>query len=229
MSARTAETTILVASRVDLPLQSTAVIAATAMHRSYLLRLLPWCNRAPVQNCSICRCASATVCAACRCSSALALLRVDPNAVFAALNRVLGKHRWAVTGHGDEADALPKAGCRYARTRKSVLRRGRVLEIIRPVSLTLYETLYDPPCRVRLQLRWRIHSLDTGSLLHLVLSYQLNGAAALRARTLALVDTAGFAEYFSPTAGTGHGAPQFSWTAALTIDLAYSESSSASA
>ena len=104
------------------------------------------------------------------------------HAVFAALNRVLGKHRWAVTGHGDEADALPKAGCRYARTRKSVLRRGRVLEIIRPVSLTLYETLYDPPCRVRLQLRWRIHSLDTGSLLHLVLSYQLNGAAALRAR-----------------------------------------------
>ena len=104
------------------------------------------------------------------------------HAVFAALNRVLGKHRWAVTGQSDETEAWPKAGCRYARTRKSVLRRGRVLEIIRPVSLTLYETLYDPPCRVRLQLRWRIHSLDTGSLLHLVLSYQLNGAAALRAR-----------------------------------------------
>jgi hypothetical protein len=54
-------------------------------------------------------------------------------------------------------------------------------------------------------------------------------AAELRARTLGLVDTAGFAEYFSPTAGTGHGAPEFSWTAALTIDLAYSASSSASA
>ena len=39
-------------------------------------------------------------------------------------------------------------------------------------------------------------------------------------RTLALVDERGFAEYFSPTDGTGHGAPEFSWTAALTIDLA---------
>ena len=44
-------------------------------------------------------------------------------------------------------------------------------------------------------------------------------AAELRDRTLALVDEHGFAEYFSPTDGTGHGAPEFSWTAALTIDL----------
>jgi hypothetical protein len=103
-------------------------------------------------------------------------------AVFMALNRVLGKHRWAVTGHVDGDEALPKAGCRYARNRRSVLRRGRVLEIIRPVSLTLHETLYDPPCRVRLQLRFRVHSLATESQLHLVLSYQLNGAASMRGR-----------------------------------------------
>jgi hypothetical protein len=45
-------------------------------------------------------------------------------------------------------------------------------------------------------------------------------AADLRERTLALVDEHGFAEYFSPTTGTPHGAPEFSWTAALTIDLA---------
>jgi hypothetical protein len=51
----------------------------------------------------------------------------------------------------------------------------------------------------------------------------------LRARTLALVEAEGFAEYFSPTAGTGHGAPEFSWTAALTVDLAYETSSSRSA
>jgi hypothetical protein len=104
------------------------------------------------------------------------------HAVFAALNRVLGKHRWGVTGRIEETNPLPKVGCRYARTRKSVLRRGRVLEVIRPVSLTLYETLYDPPCRVRLQLRWRVHSARDESLLHLVLSYQLNGAATLRGR-----------------------------------------------
>lgn len=44
-------------------------------------------------------------------------------------------------------------------------------------------------------------------------------AADLRARTVALVDEHGFSEYFSPTTGTGHGAPEFSWTAALTVDL----------
>jgi hypothetical protein len=104
------------------------------------------------------------------------------HAVFMALNRVLGKHRWALTGQLDEANVLPKAGCRYARNRKSVMRRGRVLEVIRPVSLTLHETLYDPPCRVRLQLRFRVHSLAAESLLHLVLRYQLNGAASMRSR-----------------------------------------------
>ena len=45
-------------------------------------------------------------------------------------------------------------------------------------------------------------------------------AAELRRRTLALVDEHGFAEYFSPLTGDGHGAPEFSWTAALTVDLA---------
>jgi hypothetical protein len=43
----------------------------------------------------------------------------------------------------------------------------------------------------------------------------------LRERTLRMVATGGFAEYFSPTTGVGHGAPEFSWTAALAIDLAY--------
>jgi hypothetical protein len=54
-------------------------------------------------------------------------------------------------------------------------------------------------------------------------------AADLRARTLQMVEAAGFAEYFSPTAGTGHGAPEFSWTAALTIDLAQDASSARNA
>ncbi len=46
-------------------------------------------------------------------------------------------------------------------------------------------------------------------------------AAELRDRTLALVTEHAFAEYFSPRTGTGHGAPEFSWTAALAIDLAH--------
>ena len=45
-------------------------------------------------------------------------------------------------------------------------------------------------------------------------------ANELRRRTLALVDEHGFSEYFSPLTGDGHGADEFSWTAALTIDLA---------
>jgi hypothetical protein len=101
--------------------------------------------------------------------------------VFAALNKVLAKHRWG-SGDPGEEQYQARIGCRYERQSRSVLRRGRVLEVIRPLSLTLYETLHDPPCRVRLQLRWRLHPLESGSLLRLVLRYQLNGAATLRQR-----------------------------------------------
>jgi hypothetical protein len=45
-------------------------------------------------------------------------------------------------------------------------------------------------------------------------------ARELRDRTLELVDQHGFAEYFSALDGSAHGTPEFSWTAALTIDLA---------
>lgn len=48
---------------------------------------------------------------------------------------------------------------------------------------------------------------------------RLELAEALRRRTLDLVEEAGFSEYFSPLAGTGYGAGDFSWTAALVIDL----------
>jgi hypothetical protein len=44
-------------------------------------------------------------------------------------------------------------------------------------------------------------------------------AEELRHRSLALIERAGFFEYFSPFDGEGFGAPNFSWTAALTIDL----------
>ncbi len=44
-------------------------------------------------------------------------------------------------------------------------------------------------------------------------------ADELRSRTLALVERAGFSEYFSPLTGAGFGAGDFSWTAALFIDL----------
>lgn len=44
-------------------------------------------------------------------------------------------------------------------------------------------------------------------------------ADELRLGTLDLVDHTGFYEYFSPVTGRGFGADEFSWTAALVIDL----------
>jgi hypothetical protein len=44
-------------------------------------------------------------------------------------------------------------------------------------------------------------------------------AAALRESTLEMVARSGSAEYFDPLTGEAAGAPNFSWTAALTIDL----------
>jgi len=44
-------------------------------------------------------------------------------------------------------------------------------------------------------------------------------ATALAESTLEMVEKAGFYEYFSPLTGAPEGAPNFSWTAALTIDL----------
>jgi len=44
-------------------------------------------------------------------------------------------------------------------------------------------------------------------------------AAALTESTLEMVDRGGFAEYFNPLTGEAAGGDDFSWTAALTIDL----------
>jgi glycogen debranching enzyme len=47
----------------------------------------------------------------------------------------------------------------------------------------------------------------------------LKEAQDLKRHTIKMVGGAGFFEYFSPLDGSGKGAPNFSWTAALTIDL----------
>ena len=102
--------------------------------------------------------------------------------VFSALIASLARHRWAEGARPGARPRMPRVGCRYANERGSVLRRGRVLECRKPVSLTLYETLFDTPCRVRLRLRWRVEPRDSGSLLLLDLSYELNAAASCRRR-----------------------------------------------
>ena len=102
--------------------------------------------------------------------------------VFAALLRSLARRRWGEGEYFNAAPCVPRVGCHYMNQRGSVLRRGRVLECLRPVSLTLYETLIDSPCCVQLRLRWRLEPVATGSLLRLGVGYDLNGAASLRRR-----------------------------------------------
>lgn len=100
---------------------------------------------------------------------------------FTALVDVVAKGRWGgsalVLG-----TALPNPGRCYEAQRGKVLRRGRVLACLRPVSMTLQETLLDPPCCVSLRLHWRIEPKDEGACVLLDARYSLNGAAALRRR-----------------------------------------------
>lgn len=100
---------------------------------------------------------------------------------FAALVDVVAKGRW-----GGRALVLgttvPQAGCEYAQQRGKVLRRGKVLACLRPVSITLEETLLDPPCCVKLRLHWRIEPTAEGACVLLQARYSLNGAATLRRR-----------------------------------------------
>ena len=100
---------------------------------------------------------------------------------FTALVDVVAKGRWG----GSElllGTALPAPGRRYEAQRGKVLRRGRVLACLRPVSMTLQETLLDPPCCVNLRLHWRIEPKDEGACVLLDARYSLNGAAAFRRR-----------------------------------------------
>ena len=100
---------------------------------------------------------------------------------FAALIEVVARGRWG--GAGVVSDALlPRPGCQYAQQRGKVLRRGKVLECLRPVSVTLQETLLDPPCCVKLRLHWRLEPLESGAHVLLDVRYTLNGAATLRRR-----------------------------------------------
>lgn len=102
--------------------------------------------------------------------------------VFASVLQVLARRRWAAEPWFDGADPNPPVGRRYVYRNGSLLRRGRVVECLRPVLLTLYESLIDPPCRVRLRLRWRLEPLDTRTSVLLDARYELNGPAYLNRR-----------------------------------------------
>lgn len=99
--------------------------------------------------------------------------------VFGALGRTLSFRRW---GPLDDmlAAARPEAGLRYRCAFGSVSRVGRIVEVTRPVGLTLKEVLHDPPCRVSLTLRCRVEPVSSGSRLRLNACYRLNRAAWFR-------------------------------------------------
>jgi hypothetical protein len=106
-------------------------------------------------------------------------LEVPITSVFSALIDVVARGRWGTARIVVDAPQ-PRPGCEYAQQRRTVLRRGKVLECLRPVKLTLEETLLDRPCRVQLRLKWRLEPLETSSCVLLEATYTLNGAAALR-------------------------------------------------
>jgi hypothetical protein len=108
-------------------------------------------------------------------------LEAPITSVFSALIDVAARGRWGAARIVLDAPQ-PRPGCEYAQQRRSVLRRGRVLECLRPVKLTLEETLLDRPCRVQLRLKWRLEPLETSSCVLLEASYSLNGAASFRRR-----------------------------------------------
>jgi hypothetical protein len=101
--------------------------------------------------------------------------------VFSAMIDVVARGRWG-GGAIVPGTPQPRAGCQYAQQRGKVFRRGKVLECLRPVSMTLQETLLDPPCCVTLRLHWRLEPLETGSCVLLDARFSLNGAASLRRR-----------------------------------------------
>ena len=102
--------------------------------------------------------------------------------LFVALAQTLAFRRWGLIVDDGEPRAVPARGCHYSRQAGSALRTGRVVEIIRPVAITLKEVLDDPPCRVGLNIRWRIEPLDPGCRIRLHVEYRLNRAAMLRPR-----------------------------------------------
>lgn len=102
--------------------------------------------------------------------------------VFAVLLRVLGRSRWAAAECLDAPGQLPPPGRVYATRRSSVTTRGRVVECLPPVALTLYETVIRPPGRVHLRLRWRLEPSDPGCLVLLEAGYRLGGVAHLNRR-----------------------------------------------
>lgn len=109
-------------------------------------------------------------------------LAAPTTAAYAALLAAAGKRRWRSTAELLGTLGSPLKGIEYAYRRGSLLRRGRVLEALPPVALSLRESLDDPPCKVAVRLRFRVEPVADGTALRVELRYELNPAATLNAR-----------------------------------------------
>ena len=103
-------------------------------------------------------------------------------AVFAALLGALARGRWAVAAAPEELKALPRTGFEYSARSNGRLRRGQVVECLRPVSIVLFETLQRSPSFVRVQQRWRVQPLSSDTRLSCDLRATLNHVANLHKR-----------------------------------------------
>jgi hypothetical protein len=101
------------------------------------------------------------------------------SAVFPALCRTLAFRRWQA-GSGLDGSEVPRQTMSYRYQTGSVRRSGRVVEVVRPLAITLKEVLNDPPCRVILTMRWRVEPAASGCTVRLAASYRLDRAAVLR-------------------------------------------------
>lgn len=107
-------------------------------------------------------------------------VRASAGDVFAALVRTLGFRRW--TPAAGRPGFVPARGIRFRHRVGTVLRAGRIVEVMEPTVITLKEILRDPPCRVGLKMRWRIEPQVTVCFVRLTVRYRLNHAAFFRRR-----------------------------------------------
>ena len=117
----------------------------------------------------------------------------------ARAGRVAGAHRGTAAGH---------AGLRRFRSRRPGRARGPRYDLTAP-DFDGHRYWRGPAWQNTSWLIWRGLQVHGRHLL----------ASQLRADMLSLAASAGFREYFDRRSGRGHGAHQFSWSAALAIDL----------
>ena len=102
--------------------------------------------------------------------------------VFAALLRSLAQGRWANMAVYGETAVLPRTGFQYSSRYNGRLRRGEVIECLRPVSIVILETLQRSPSFVRVRQRWRVQPLARDTRLSCDLKAELNRIAHLHRR-----------------------------------------------